>query len=140
MHIIHLVYKKISIQNLRHFIHKYIHKFLGFYNITLDNLQGYRIYFWHLSAANSFDEIHLEKNIYRRSERVNKRTFLRVKNIFLYYLYKNVMLSAKKERLHMDPEFTIISILQNIDDSRIDRTKLHNLVNILQLYVHQHVD
>jgi len=50
------------------------------------------------------------------------------------------MLSAKKERLHMDPEFTIISILQNIDDSKIDRTKLHNLVNILQLYVHQHVE
>lgn len=35
----------------------------------------------------------------------------------------------------MNSEFTIINILKNIDDPRIDRTKLHNLIDILAIAI-----
>lgn len=35
----------------------------------------------------------------------------------------------------MEDDFTIISILRNIDDPRIDRTKLHNLIDILAIAI-----
>jgi hypothetical protein len=35
----------------------------------------------------------------------------------------------------MDNNFTLISILSNVEDPRIDRTRLHNLVDILAIAI-----